>query len=69
MFPQISVPRDYQVWYETMCAEFPTRFGRLFRGPMWRSVPSDLQKDPLTVSQVTYLLLQTCCNRPFLDTM
>ncbi|KAJ7371635.1 hypothetical protein OS493_024314 [Desmophyllum pertusum] len=31
-----------------MCAEFPIRFGRLFRGPMWSGVPKNLQKDPLT---------------------
>jgi len=45
---QISVPDDFKTWYETMCAEFPTRFSRLFRGPMWISVRLDQQKDPLT---------------------
>lgn len=45
---QISVPHDFQLWYETMCAEFPTRFTRLFRGPMWSGVPKEQQKDPLT---------------------
>jgi len=49
---QISVPDDFKTWYETMCAEFPTRFSRLFRGPMWISVRLDQQKDPLTVSIV-----------------
>ena len=49
---QISLPPDFKVWYETMCAEFPTRFGRLFRGPMWSGVAQSLQKDPLTISCV-----------------
>ena len=35
-----------------MCAEFPTRFTCLFRGPMWSGVPKEQQKDPLTVSSV-----------------
>ena len=34
-FFQIVVPKDYQLWYETMIAEFPGRFARLFAGPMW----------------------------------
>ncbi|KXJ06788.1 hypothetical protein AC249_AIPGENE26919 [Exaiptasia diaphana] len=45
---QISVPADYATWHETMCAEFPTRFNKLFRGPMWSSVPIAEQKDPST---------------------
>ncbi|CAH3020689.1 unnamed protein product, partial [Porites evermanni] len=44
----ISVPEDFKTWYETMCAEFPTRFSRLFRGPMWSGVTVNQQKDPLT---------------------
>ncbi len=34
-FFQIVVPKDYQLWYETMITEFPGRFARLFAGPMW----------------------------------
>ena len=48
------MPEDYQTWYETMCAEFPSRFSRLFRGPMWSGLPPNLQKDPLTVSMIFY---------------
>ena len=44
------MPEDFKTWYETMCAEFPTRFSRLFRGPMWSGVTVNQQKDPLTVS-------------------
>ena len=54
---QISVPDDYQTWYETMCAEFPTRFSRLFRGPMWSGLAINQQKDPLTVCGVGLLMI------------
>ena len=49
---KISLPDDYQSWYETMCAEFLTRFSRLFRGPMWSGLAINQQKDPLMVSGV-----------------
>ena len=52
VFLQISVPNDFKLWYETMCSQIPTRFTRLFQGPMWSGVPKELQKDPLTVSKV-----------------
>ena len=47
------MPEDFKTWYETMCAEFPTRFSRLFRGPMWSGVTVNQQKDPLTVSTIS----------------
>ena len=33
-----------------MCTEFPTRFNRLFRGPMWSNVAGQFQRDPLHVN-------------------
>ncbi|XP_078621591.1 uncharacterized protein LOC144887927 isoform X2 [Branchiostoma floridae x Branchiostoma japonicum] len=43
---QVSISPDYASWLESMCAEFPTRFLRLFRGPGWSGLEStDL--DPL----------------------
>ena len=49
---KIFVPDDYQTWFETMCAEFPTRLSRLFREPNWRGLAINERKDPLTVSGV-----------------
>lgn len=46
---QISVPDDYRLWYETMLAEFPTRFQRLFAGPMWSGAAKDDIRNPLKV--------------------
>ena len=54
---QISVSDDYQSWYETMCAEFPSRFTRLFQGPPWSGTAINEQKDPVTVSGGGLLLL------------
>ncbi|KAK3712315.1 hypothetical protein QZH41_017251, partial [Actinostola sp. cb2023] len=45
---QISIPPDFAMWHESLCAEFPTRFNRIFRGPMWSSLPIEQHKDPLT---------------------
>ena len=42
------MPKDFEMWYETMCAEFLTRFSRLFCGPMWSGIPREQQKDTLT---------------------
>ncbi|XP_078605180.1 uncharacterized protein LOC144878460 [Branchiostoma floridae x Branchiostoma japonicum] len=44
---QISTSPDYAVWLETMVAEFPTRFIRLFRGPGWSGVASQDKNNPL----------------------
>ncbi|XP_031572632.1 uncharacterized protein LOC116306685 [Actinia tenebrosa] len=44
---QIRIPDDYHMWHETMCAEFPNRFNRLFRGPMWSGTNQELSKNPL----------------------
>jgi hypothetical protein len=46
---QIQVPDDYQSWHETLCTEFPSRFNRLFRGPMCVDLVQDQQKQPLNV--------------------
>ena len=48
------MPEDYHTWYKTMCAEFPSRFSRLFWGPMSSGLPPNLQEDPLTVSIILY---------------
>ena len=47
---QVSVPEDYRLWYETMLTEFPTRFQRLFAGPMWSGAAKDDIRNPLKVS-------------------
>ncbi|KAK3717701.1 hypothetical protein QZH41_009789 [Actinostola sp. cb2023] len=57
---QITVPHDFKVWYETLCSEFPTRFARLFRGPMWSGLPMDQQKYPLTVAIISCFLVPCC---------
>ncbi|XP_078357969.1 uncharacterized protein LOC144642774 isoform X1 [Oculina patagonica] len=44
---QLKVPEDFRIWHETMCTEFPTRFNRLFRGPMWSNIADQFQRDPL----------------------
>ncbi|XP_035665314.1 uncharacterized protein LOC118408603 [Branchiostoma floridae] len=44
---QINTSPDYAVWLETMVAEFPTRFIRLFRGPGWSGVASQDKNNPL----------------------
>lgn len=49
---------DFKSWYETMCTEFPTRFSRLFRGPMWNGVPKQLQGSPHTVSTTIYFTVK-----------
>jgi hypothetical protein len=35
------MPEDFLQWHESMCAEFPTRFNRIFRRPMWSGVDKD----------------------------
>ena len=54
---QISVSDDYQSWYQTMCAELPSRFTRLFKGPTWSGTAINEQKDPVTVSGGGLLLM------------
>ena len=47
---QIKMPADFLEWHESMCAEFPTRFNRLFRGPMWSGVDKEHHGYPIKVS-------------------
>ena len=48
---QVPIPDNYRLWYETMLAEFPTRFQQLFAGPMWSGAAKDDIRNPLKVSQ------------------
>ena len=50
---QIKMPHDFQEWYATMSSQFESRFGRLFRGPMWSGCERDDIKNPLVVSKDT----------------
>lgn len=47
------MPDDFQEWYATMCSQFESRFGRLFRGPMWSGCERDDIKNPLVVARKT----------------
>ena len=38
---QIKLPEDYKLWLQTMGAEFPERFKRLFAGPMWSGMKKE----------------------------
>lgn len=49
---QISVPEDYRLWYETMLTAFPTRFQRLFAGPMWSGAEKEDIRNPLKVNLI-----------------
>ncbi|KAK3739432.1 hypothetical protein QZH41_015586 [Actinostola sp. cb2023] len=43
---QIREPEDYRSWLETLESEFPSRFHRLFAGPMWSNQDKEDQGDP-----------------------
>ncbi|CAH3192539.1 unnamed protein product, partial [Porites evermanni] len=43
----------------TMCSEFPSRFNRLFWGPMWSGLPKQQHGFPLAVSITTAILRPT----------
>ena len=32
---QVSCPKDYEQWLQTMYVLFGTKFSKIFRGPMW----------------------------------
>jgi hypothetical protein len=60
------MPDDFLQWHESMCAEFPTRFNRLFRGPMWSGVDENYHGYPIMVSTVDclfnhYICIIHCC--------
>lgn len=49
MYIQVKEPNDFRQWRETMETEFPSRFKRLFTGPMWSGQGKDVTKDPKDV--------------------
>ena len=51
------MPHDFQEWYATMSSQFESRFGRLFRGPMWSGCERDNIKNPLVVGKDTLYCL------------
>ena len=55
------MPADFLQWHESMCAEFPTRFNRLFRGPMWSGVDEKHHGYPIKVSIYTDILDYMLC--------
>ena len=64
-FEQVSVPEDYRLWHETMLTEFPSRFQRLFAGPMWSGSAKEDIRVPIKVIvflvlYLLYSLLVTC---------
>jgi hypothetical protein len=58
---QIKMPDDFLQWHESMCAEFPTRFNRLFRGPMWSGVDENYYGYPIMVSTDNYYIFIVHC--------
>ena len=54
------MPADYLQWHESMCAEFPTRFNRLFRGPMWSGVDAEYHGYPIMVCKIFVQYQQIC---------
>ena len=56
---QIKLPEDYKLWLQTMGAEFPERFKRLFAGPMWSGMNKEDVGKPDKVLQLFLRLLKT----------
>ena len=56
---QIKLPEDYKLWLQTMGAEFPERFKRLFAGPMWSGMKKEFVGKPDKVWQL-FLHIYMC---------